>query len=192
MTTTTAATAAGTILALDLGKYKSVACACDRATTQARFDALTTAREELRQLFARHRPAVVVVEAGARAGWVADLCAECGLGCQVANTARAAWKFQHTQRQTDQDDALRLAPLEALGQLPTVVIPPPQTRPWRGLIADRQVLVGRRCAGPNRSRSILVGQGLPAPRGHRAWTAVGLEGLGQHARPLADGGPDER
>jgi hypothetical protein len=32
MTTTATTTAAGTILALDLGKYKTVACAYDRAT----------------------------------------------------------------------------------------------------------------------------------------------------------------
>src|SRR5262245_66271466 len=37
-TTTTAATAADTILAIDLGKDKSVACAYERTTAQARFD----------------------------------------------------------------------------------------------------------------------------------------------------------
>ena len=41
-TTTTTATAARTILALDLGKYKSVACAYDPDTTRGRFDTLTT------------------------------------------------------------------------------------------------------------------------------------------------------
>ena len=49
--TTAVATATATILALDLGKYKSVACAYDRATAQARFDTLTTSRDELRKLF---------------------------------------------------------------------------------------------------------------------------------------------
>src|SRR5690349_377841 len=55
--------AMSTILALDLGKYKSVACLYDRATAAARFHALDTNREQLRQLFERHRPAVVVFEA---------------------------------------------------------------------------------------------------------------------------------
>jgi transposase len=75
--------------------------------------------------------------------------------------------------------------------LPTVVIPPRQTRPWRSLIAYRQVSVGRRGAGQNRLRALLVGQGLPAPRGHRAWTEVGRRGSAQHAKALAGCGPDE-
>jgi transposase len=197
MTTATATPAtptaptAGLILALDLGKYKTVACAYAGDPAAARFESLTTDREHLRRLFAKHRPAVVVFEACALAGWVHDLCAELGLSCKVANTASEAWKFQHTKRKTDKDDALRLAQLEALGQLPTVVIPPQQTRQWRALIACRQALVGRRCAAQNRVRAVLVGQGLPAPRGAKAWAELGLQGIAQHARPLADCAADE-
>jgi transposase len=189
--TTTTTTAPATILAIDLGKYKSVACLYRGAPDEARFETLTTDRAHLRKLFAKHRPGVVVIEACALAGWVHDLCAELNLSCKVANTAAEAWKFKHAKRKTDRDDALRLAQLEALGQLPTVVLPSPQTRQWRALIACRQVLVGRRVACQNRIRALLVGQGLPAPRGHRAWTALGLEGIGQHARPLADCDPDD-
>jgi transposase len=190
-TTTCVAATSGTILALDLGKYKSAACLYGRATAQARFQTLDTTREELRRLFEQHRPGVVVFEACALAGWVHDLCAELGLPCKVANTASEAWKFKHTKRKTDKDDALRLAQLEALGQLPTVVIPPKATREWRALISYRQTLVGRRVAIQNHIRAIFVGQGLPAPRGHRAWTATGLAGLEQHAHALADCAPDE-
>jgi hypothetical protein len=57
MTTTTAlATASGTIVALDLGKYKSVACLYDRASAQARFQTIDTTREDLRRLFEQHQP----------------------------------------------------------------------------------------------------------------------------------------
>jgi transposase len=184
--TTTTAPTTGLILAIDLGKYKSVACVYDRATAEAGFDTFTTSRHQLRQLFEQHRPAVVVIEACALAGWVHDLCAACGLACKVANTASEAWKCKHTKRKTDKDDALRLAQLEALGQLPTIVIPPKQTREWRALIAYRQNLVGRRVAVQNRIRAVLVGQGLPAPRGHRAWTELGLQGIEQQVRPLAE------
>jgi transposase len=135
--------------------------------------------------------AVVVVETCTLAGWVHDLCAALQLPCKVANTASEAWKFKHAKRKTDKDDALRLAQLEALGQLPTVTIPPKATREWRALIAYRQVLVGRRVAIQNHIRALFVGQGLPAPRGHRAWTAAGLAGLGGQARALADCAPDE-
>jgi transposase len=189
--TTTSATATGTILALDLGKYKSVACAYHGDPAAARFDTLTTDREHLRKLFAGRRPAVVVIEACALSGWVHDLCGELGLSCKVANTASEAWKFKHAKRKTDRDDALRLAQLEALGQLPAVVVPPKQTREWRALIACRQALVGRRVAVQNRIRAVLVGQGLPAPRGHRAWTEAGLAGIGAHAKALAGCAADE-
>jgi transposase len=134
---------------------------------------------------------LVVVEACLLAGWVHDLCAELGLACKVANTASAAWKFKHQKRKTDRDDALRLAQLEALGQLPAVVLPDTHTRQWRQLIAHRQTLVGRRVAAQNRIRAVLVGQGLSAPRGARAWTAAGLQGITQFAKPLADCGADE-
>jgi transposase len=187
---TKAPTAAGPILALDLGKYKSVACAYDPADPEPRFQALPTSRAALGRLLDRRRPAVVVIEACALAGWVHDLCAERGLACKVANTASEAWKFKHAKRKTDRDDALRLAQLEALGQLPEVVIPPKQTREWRALIAYRQALVGRRVAVQNRIRALLVGQGLPAPRGARAWTELGLQGIGEYARPLAECGAD--
>src|SRR5262245_7685029 len=118
--TTATATATRAILALDLGKYKSVACLYRGDPAEARFETLTTDREHLRKLFAKHRPAVVVIEACALSGWVHDLCGELGLRCQVANTASEAWKFKHAKRKTDRDDALRLAQLEALGQLPVV------------------------------------------------------------------------
>jgi transposase len=179
------------ILALDLGKYKSVACAYDGDPAAARFEALTTDRAHLRRLFAKHRPAVVLIEACALSGWVHDLCGELGLTCLVANTASEAWKFKHAKRKTDKDDAQRLAQLHALGQLPTVAVPPAPTRQWRALIAYRQALVGRRVTLQNRIRAVLAGQGLPAPRGHRAWTATGLKGLGLQAKPLDECGPGE-
>src|SRR5947209_7196930 len=191
MTHTTTTTGAGTIVAIDLGKYKSVACAYAGDPATAAFTSFSTDRDHLTKLFARHRPAAVVIEACLLAGWVHDLCHDLGLPCHVANTASEAWKFKHTKRKTDQDDALRLAQLFALGQLPTVTVPPPATRQGRALIAGRQALVGRRVAVQNRARAILVGQGLAAPRGAKAWTELGLEGIGQFAKPLAAGSPDE-
>jgi transposase len=191
MTTTTPATAAPTILAIDLGKYKSVACLSTGDPAAATFLTFTTDRDRLAKLFAKHRPAAVVIEACLLAGWVHDLCHGLGLACHVANTASEAWKFKHHKRKTDKGDARRLAQLFALGQLPTVTVPPPATRQWRALIAARQALVGRRVAVQNRVRAILVGQALAAPRGARAWTELGLAGIGQFAKPLCDCGPGE-
>jgi transposase len=133
----------------------------------------------------------VVFEACLLAGWVHELCRELGVPGKVGNTASEAWKFKHTKRKTDQDDALRLAELEALGRLPTVVRPDQQTRQGRQLIAYRQTLGGRRVAAQNRRRALRVGRGLPAPRGAAAWSASGRREVAGHAKPLAEGGPDE-
>jgi transposase len=192
MTTTAAKTAtAGPILAIDLGKYKCVACAYDPATAAAEFRSIDASEAEVERLVRQARPAVVVIEACSLAGWVHDLCRRLGVACKVAHTGAEAWRYKHAKRKTDRDDALRLAQLLALGQLPEVVIPAKPVREWRALIASRQALVTQRVATQNRIRSILVGQGLPAPRGARAWTAAGLAGIAQFARPLAGCAPDE-
>ena len=182
---------ADTILAIDLGRYKSVACAYSRSTRAHAFRTFDTAPDDLGQLLARHPGAVVVVEACANAGWAHDLAVAHGLAVKVANTSGEAWRFTHLKRKTDKDDAKRLAELEAIGQLPTVALPDPATRQRRMLIAFRQELVGLRVACQNRVRALFAGQGLATPRGHRAWTAAGLEGIEAQARPLADCGPDE-
>lgn len=180
-----------TILAVDLGRYKSVACVYARSTRQHTFRTIDTTPEDLGRLLARHPGALVVIEACANAGWVHDLAVARGHTVKVANTTAEAWKFRHLKRKTDRDDAKRLAELEAIGQLPTVVLPDPPTRQRRMLIAFRQDRVGRRVAAQNRIRALLAGAGLPVPRGHRAWTAVGLAGIEQQAKSLADCGPGE-
>jgi len=190
MNTLSKAASTNTILAIDLGKYKSVACACDQASGAFRFMTFETTRAELRQLIGKQQPAVIIIEACLLAGWVHDLCSEFGIRCLVANTASEAWKFKHLKRKTDKDDALRLAQLYLLGQLPTVALPPAQVRQWRSLIACRQTWVGRRIAVQNRIRALFVAQGLPAPRGAKAWAASGLAGMATWAKPLAECAPD--
>jgi transposase len=185
MMTTTKAAATDTILAIDLGKYKSVACLY-RSADEQRFFSFATSRAEITRLLDKHQPSVVLIEACLLAGWVYDLCTDKGVRCLVANTSSEAWKFKHLKRKTDRDDALRLAEIYRLGKFPTVLVPPKEVREQRGLIETRQKLVGRRVALQNRIRSILVGQGLPAPSGAKAWTVLGLAGIAQYARPMAD------
>jgi transposase len=172
------------------GKYKSVVCVY-RSGAEPSFRAVESDPQSLLRLVRRAGPDVVVIEACLLAGWVHDLCVAAGFACKVANTAAEAWKFRHAKRKTDRDDALRLAQLEALGQLPAVRLPGPQTRQWRQLIALRQELLGQRVRLQNRLRAVTLGQGLPMPRGHRAWTGEGLALLDEQARPLAGCGPAE-
>ena len=190
-TITTTASANTSVLAIDLGKYKSVSCVYDQAGGEIRFTTFDTSRVELRCIVDKQRPGVVIIEACLLAGWVHDLCAELGVRCLVANTASEAWKFKHLKRKTDKDDALRLAQLYVLGQLPTVTLPPTNVRQWRSLIAARQTLVGRRIAVQNHVRALFGAQGLPAPRGAKAWSSTALAGIATQAKRLADGGPDE-
>jgi transposase len=190
-TITTTASTTSNILAIDLGKYKSVACVHDQGTGEVGFTTLETTRAELQKLIGKTKPVVVIIEACLLAGWVHDLCGELGVRCLVANTASEAWKFKHLKRKTDKDDALRLAQLYLLGQLPTVTLPPTTIRQWRSLIACRQSLVGQRVAVQNRIRALFVAQGLPAPRGAKAWTEIGLAGMASQAKTLSECGPDE-
>jgi transposase len=185
ITTNTTATAAGPILAIDLGKYKSVVCVY-RSADDVGFRSITTSRDELARLVKVQRPKVVLIEACLLTGWVHDLCVGLGVPCVVANTASEAWKFKHTKRKTDKDDARRLAELYVVGQLPTITVPSPETRQHRALIEHRQKLVSRRVAVQNRIRSIFVSQGLPTPRGAAAWSKAGWAGMAQQARPLAE------
>jgi transposase len=64
-------------------------------------------------------------------------------------------------------------------------------RQWRSLIAVRQTMVGRRVAVQNRIRAFFVAQGLPAPRGAKAWSEVGLAGIALQAKPLGDCSAEE-
>lgn len=180
-----------TIIAIDLGRHKSVACVYDRRAGAHAFRELDTTPGAIDRLLAAHSGAVVVVEACANAGWVHDRAVAAGHPVKVANTAAEAWKFKHLKRKTDRDDALRLAQLEALGQLPTVAMPDPATRQRRVLIACRQELVGRRVACQNRIRALFAAAGLATPSGHRAWTEAGLLAIGSYAKPLAECAPEQ-
>ncbi len=84
-----------------------------------------------------------------------------------------------------------LVKLDAINEIPTVTVPPKPVRQWKSLIGLRKPLVGERVRGQNRIRGLLVGQGLPAPIGAKAWTQLGVAGLTQLAKPFTDCGPDE-
>ena len=83
------------ILAIDLGKYKSVACNYVTATGTARFATVVTHVLELDRLLRRESPDLVVIETCSIAGWVHDLCCQRGVKCQVANPSSEAWKWKN-------------------------------------------------------------------------------------------------
>lgn len=180
-----------TILAVDLGKFNSVLVWFEPDSRSSIFRTVKTTPEQLRVELTRQPVAQVVFEACSQAGWVHDLCEELKLPALVASTTGAAWQWKRVKRKTDRDDALKLARLAAVGEIEGVPVPPRAIRQWKSLIGLRKRLVSERVRGQNRIRGLLVCQGLPAPQGAKAWTALGLEGIGQFAQPLAGCGPDD-
>jgi transposase len=172
------------ILAIDLGKFKSVACDYDTQTQTHTFTTLRTTPAAVHDLIVERSPDRVVIEVGSQAGWVKDLCEALGVGVEVANPNHEPWRWQHVKRKTDKDDALKLAQLSAWGRLPTVRLPDAKTRQWRALIEYRGTLVGRRTTIKNGIRAILDRQGLGMPAGKNGWTNKALSALGLEARPL--------
>ena len=174
------------ILAVDLGKVKSVACDYASETGEHTFETCRTAPEALEELFARRQPDRVVIEVGSSAGWITDLAARLEIKLQVANPSHEGWRWRSVKKKTDRVDALKLARLSAVNQLPLVVVPSKAVREWRSLIQYRQALVARRTAIKNTIHSILTRQSLGMPTGKKGWTNAQRQRLDR----LADAGDD--
>jgi transposase len=178
------------ILALDLGKFNSVLCVYDPLTNDHRFESVQTTPRSVHDLLVTHQtpdPArtLLVIETCDVAGWVHDLATAIGINVAVANPAHEAWRWTRVKRKTDKDDALKLARLTVLGQLPTAHMPSPQQRQRRRLVHYRRVLVDRRTAIKNHVRSIFSQQGMQLPPRGKAWTKIGIQQIAAHARALA-------
>jgi transposase len=181
------------IIALDLGKFKSVVCLLDARTRRHRFDSIDTTPQTLHDLLAAHASedssrTLVVCEACDAAGWVHDLAVALGMQVAVANCCHEAWKWKKVKRKTDRDDAFKLAKMALNDELPTVHMPAPQKRQKRRLIQHRRSLVARRTQCKNAIRSIFNQQGRSheLPRGTKAWTKAGIDQLAAAARPLQE------
>ena len=179
------------IIALDLGKFKTVACVMDAASRAHAFATVATTPAALHEFLAARAggdpaAALVVLEACDCAGWVHDLAAALGCRVTVANCNHEAWRWRRVKRKTDRDDALKLAKMALLEQLPAVHVPPPGARQRRRLVEHRRSLVRRRTQCKNTIRSVFSQQGLSEhlPRGNKAWTAAGVAQLRQHARRM--------
>ncbi|MDX2243811.1 MAG: IS110 family transposase [Leptolyngbyaceae cyanobacterium bins.302] len=179
------------ILAIDLGKFKSVACLFDTDTNQAEYETITMQRLALEDLLNRHQPQQVVIETCTNSHWVHDICQAQGYEVLVANPNAEAWQWRNVKRKTDKDDALKLAKLAALGQISPVYVPTPETRQYRRLVKYRKTLVERMNQIRNRMRALLMAQGLTMPARSKAWTLEGMAELNNHRKPLVECKIDE-
>jgi len=179
------------ILALDLGKYKTVGCEYEMFSGVHRFKTIATTPTALAQLVREVKPERVVIEVCNIAGWVCDLLRELGVAVQVANTNEDAWRWRKVKKKNDRCDALKAAQLSAVNQLRTVHIPQVEVRQWRALIGFRQQLVRRRGKVKNHIRDLLVSEGQILPRGARCWTQLGLAHLTALAKDFGELGMHE-
>ena len=176
------------ILALDLGKYKTVGCDYERESGKHRFRGSFTTPAALQQLVKDVKPDRVVIEVCNIAGWVCDLLRGMGVEVQVANTSDDAWRWRKVKKKNDRSDALKVAQLSAMNQLREVHIPTMDVRQWRALIAFRQQLVKRRGKVKNHIRDLLLTEGQLLPRGAKCWTQLGVARLEAMAKPLQEVG----
>lgn len=179
------------ILALDLGKFKSVSCLFDTEHNTTDFWTFSTDRDYLSLVVQKYQAELVVLEACSISGWVHDACVALGTRVLVCNPNQEAWRWKNVKRKTDRDDALKLAKLAALGQLVPVHIPAPAMREHRSLVKHRKQVVRRLTRVRNTIRSLFQQHGLPLPAGHRCWTEEHLAVLQHQAKPLDDCPADE-
>src|SRR3954467_14988223 len=104
----------GRIIALDLGKFKTVACVMDALDRSHVFETIEMSPASVHELLARHAtedPAhtLVVCETCDCCGWVYDACVALALPAKVVAANTEAWHWRKVKRKTDRDDALKLA-----------------------------------------------------------------------------------
>lgn len=180
-----------TIIAIDLGKFKSVACVYGVADGHREFVTLPTRPQALHDLVVERGPGCVLIEVCAIAGWVYDLISSLNVEVKVANTNDEKWNWRTVKRKTDRDDAAKLLDLFLLGRLPEVHLPTAVVRQKRSFIKYRKSVVERLTAVKNSIRAILDGQGLPMRSGSSGWSATSLAELNDLARSSAQVGLED-
>jgi transposase len=168
------------ILALDLGKFKSVSCLQIDDQTPS-YGKVSTDRQSIHDLLVEHQPDRLVIEIGSSSGWVHDLAVALGLVVQVVNANDERWHWKRVKEKSDRKDALKMVQMSRLESLPLMPMPNGKTRQWRSLIRYRATLVDRRTAVKNSIRAIFQMQGLPLPSADKAWSVVGLKDITRHA-----------
>jgi transposase len=172
------------ILAIDMGKNKSVFCDYTPGTDQREFGTLPTSPKDFHDLLVARPGRLVVIEVGPLAGWVVDLCITLGVPFKVVNTGSEEWSWKRVKNKSDRDDALKLAKMEAMHMHRYVHVPSPEVRQWRELIHYREQYVGQVTASKNQIRSMLDRRGERWPAGKKGWTEAALAELDKMARPL--------
>ena len=174
------------ILAMDLGKCKTVVCLYNDENSKHRFGKVVTRPKQIHDLLVEENPDRIVFEICSSAGWIYDIAKTLNFEVQVANPSTEGWRWKNVKRKNDREDALKLAKLSAMNQLPTVHMPKREVRQKRSFIQYRQRLVRRVVQIKNSIRSILDKEGYSMSRGKSGWSKQSLEQLAEMALPLEE------
>jgi transposase len=174
------------ILAMDLGKFKTVFCDYNTANGEHTFGTVKTTPQGIHDLMVRAEPDRAVMEICSIAGWIVDIAEALGIETETANTVHDAWRWKNVKKKTDKEDALKLAKLSAMGQLATVHMPGKDVREKRALIRYRQRLVKYRTSIKNGIRAIFAREGISTVRGKGIWSQEGLNWLKSEAKDLTE------
>lgn len=136
--------------------------------------------KDLHDIIVEKSPKRVVFEiCSSAAGWIYDIAKTLKFEVQVANPNTQAWRWKNVKRKNDREDALKLAQLSSMNQLPMVHIPKREVRQKRAMIQYRQRLVKRRTQIKNNIRAILDKEGLRLVSGESGWSKQSLAKLRQ-------------
>lgn len=174
------------ILAMDLGKNKTVFCEYDSNNAEYTFGKIRTCPQQIHDLLVEKAPDKVVFEICSAAGWIYDIAMSLRLNIEVANPSHQGWRWKKVKRKTDRDDALKLAQLSAMKQLPLVHIPEKSVRQRRSLIVYRSKLVQRRTQIKNSIRAVLDREGILIPAGKAGWSKLTLQKLKSMSVPITE------
>ena len=173
------------ILALDLGKFKTMCCYFNSQTRKAEFQVAATERDYLATVFKSRKVDLVVMEACGPSGWIHDLAVSQGLKVLVCSTNEDAWKWSNVKRKTDKDDALKLARMATMGELKAVHMPSEEQREFRSLVKYRKTLDRRICKIKCAIRAWFVNHGITIDTGEKAWH-TGRKRIDSFRKPLAE------
>ena len=175
-----------TILAIDLGKSKSVFCKMDTTELKPRFSTLKTSPQKFHDVFAEldQQNSIVLFEVGAQSGWLSDMLRLLGIDFKTANVNHPSWKWSNNPNKSDKNDAHRLAMMYQCSNFPEVYVPLKEVRQKRSLIYYRQKLVNRSTQIKNSIRALATTVAVDLPSGKECWTQKHRKQLQHLARPL--------
>ena len=119
------------ILALDIGKFNTVFCDYICESGDHEYGQVKTTPQAIHDLIVQKEPERVVLEICSIAGWIVDITRALGIETETANTTHDAWRWKNIKKKNDKEDALKLAKLSSMNQIPTVHMPCKQVREKR-------------------------------------------------------------